>query len=426
MFTKGFLFMRGLLFGKCDPPPTPADPPPTPAGTDAPAAAGFGANVNLTGRPIGGGPGYGDWQTAPDGGGIRTLADLQQALADAMTAAQHALADGTAITPRLIYVADDAVIDTGDAVLSVAPGVTIASGRGRDGSLGGLVRALSDGKNTMFAVTDATTLGATTPLAPVRFTGLRMQGPDPSEKAPDCFSWGRFAVHALEPGSRADSAKIVPRSIEIDNNEIYAWTIATSFEGVRGTTVHHNHFHHNRRNAQGSIVCDLQLEIHSSGYGVDSNSGHTLIEANLFDHNRHAVASHGDILTVYEAYYNVVLGPNVSHSFDVHGGIDRDDGTYIAGNTLIIAFNSLLDTNNDAVNVRGLPVTGAWVFHNEVAGGIDTIMQTKVPIECQGLDCDFVHNRMQVFDNQAHASATPSWLVIPPQSDPANPLGGVP
>ena len=417
--------MLGLLFGKCDPPPTPVDPPPTPVGTEAPSASGYGANVNLSGRDIGGGSAYGDWQNAPDNGGIRTFDDLQQALADALTDAQAALAAGTGIPARLIYIADDAVIDTGDTLLTIAPGVTLASGRGRNGSLGGLVRALTDGKETMFAVASAFDLGSTVPLPPVRITGLRLQGPDPREAAPDCSSWGRFAIRDVEPGTRADETQIVNRTIEIDNNEVFAWTIATSFEGVRGTTVHHNHFHHNRRNAQGALSCDLQLKIHSSGYAIDTNSGHTLIEANLFDHNRHAIASHGDVFSVYEAYYNVVLGPNISHSFDCHGGIDREDGTYIACNTVIIAFNSLLDTGNDAVNIRGLPVQGAWIFQNEVAGAINTIMQTKVPIECDGLSCDFNHNRMLVFDNEGHANVTPAWLPAPPQTDPTNPVTGI-
>lgn len=424
MFTKGFLFILGLLFGKCDPPPPPANPTPTPSGSQAPSASGFGASVNLTGRPIGGGADYGDWQAIPAGGGIRTFADFQRALASAMSDAQTAIAAGSEIPFHLIYIADDAVIDTGDQILTIVPGVTIASGRGRNGSLGGLLRALVDGKDTMLQVASAAELGATGPLPPVRVTGLRLQGPDPSQHAPDCDSWGRYGLRAVEPGSRADQAKIVTRTIEVDNNELYAWTFATSFEGVRGAFVHHNHLHHNRRNAH-TIECAVQLQFHAEGYGIDTDSGHALIEANLFDHNRHAIASHGDIFTVYEAYYNVVLGPNVSHSFDCHGGIDRQDGTYIACNTVIIAFNSLLDSDNDAVNVRGFPVTGAWVFHNEIAGGIDTIMQTKVPIECHGIDCDFVHNQMQIFDNSPHANISPAWLVLPPASDPTNPLTGV-
>ena len=52
-------------------------------------------------------------------------------------------------------------------------------------------------------------------------------------------------------------------------------------------------------------------------------------------------------------------------------------------------------------------------------------MQTKTPIECHGLDCDFVHNHMLVFDNMANVSTNPAWLVMPPESDPTNPLTGV-
>jgi hypothetical protein len=58
------------------------------------------------------------------------------------------------------------------------------------------------------------------------------------------------------------------------------------------------------------------------------------------------------------------------------------------------------------------------VFKNELVHDVDTIMQTKVPIECKGLKCGFDHQNMFVFDNHEHTDGAPSWLVIPPWTDP--------
>ena len=51
--------------------------------------------------------------------------------------------------------------------------------------------------------------------------------------------------------------------------------------------------------------------------------GSVTIEANVFDHNRHDIASDGSPGAHYTATYNLVLDGAVEQSFDVHGGKDR-------------------------------------------------------------------------------------------------------
>ena len=91
--------------------------------------------------------------------------------------------------------------------------------------------------------------------------------------------------------------------------------------------VHHNVIQFNRRQ-EDHDKCDHNYGL---GYGVEIDSGSVTIEANVFDHNRHDIASRGLPGAHYTATYNLVLDGAVQQSFDVHGGVDREDCTNIAG-----------------------------------------------------------------------------------------------
>src|SRR5689334_19262579 len=111
MLQKGVLLVLGMLFGKCDPDIYKESNPPT-EGT--PTHDGYGAETNDTGRPIGGGPGYGDWQDPANGQRVSTLPDLVDALAKRSSAFKTALDSGAEWPTGTIYVDDDAVIDVAD------------------------------------------------------------------------------------------------------------------------------------------------------------------------------------------------------------------------------------------------------------------------------------------------------------------------
>ena len=92
-----------------------------------------------------------------------------------------------------------------------------------------------------------------------------------------------------------------------------------------------------------------------------------LIEANLFDFCRHCIAGSGHSGCNYEARYNLVLDNATSHSFDMHGGWDRGDGTDIAGGWIRIHHNTFCKSKIElqrAIAIRGVPNIGAEIHHN--------------------------------------------------------------
>jgi hypothetical protein len=129
-----------------------------------------------------------------------------------------------------------------------------------------------------------------------------------------------------------------------------------------------NFLHHNSRNGLG--------------YGVTVNSGaYATIEGNLFDHNRHAIASNGWPHTGYIARYNYILEGGYTEGtlaywnqhFDVHGTGSSDHYGGGAGERFEIAFNTFRGEQDYALGtytraafmLRGTPAIGAY-FHDNV------------------------------------------------------------
>jgi hypothetical protein len=249
-------------------------------GADDPAQAGLtdpahGAESNPTGEPIGGGTGYTRIVAREDATVVvRTPTGLVKALGEAKPGA-------------VIYVADDAEIDlTSQNDISIPAGVTLASGRGRDGSEGGL----------LFTRTVKTVRLFRSGGAGIRLSGLRLEGSHP----------GRERLT-----QRPSLMGIYHPNVEVDNCEIFAWSCAALGVGSgasEGAWIHHNYIHHNQRAGLG--------------YGVSLGRTHVLIEGNLFDFCRHAIASSGVPGSGYTARYNVHLENTISHVFDMHGARD--------------------------------------------------------------------------------------------------------
>lgn len=152
----------------------------------------------------------------------------------------------------------------------------------------------------------------------VHMSGFRLEGrhadPDSEEK---------------DTGILVDSC----RGVEIDNMELQGWSgmaihVVDGFDRLRfdgSPRVHHNYIHDNKHHS-------------GYGYGVDVGAGAAaMIERNLFDGNRHAIAASGKPGTTYIATENLVLkaggvhgtflNPH-THQFDVHG---TENCTYGAG-----------------------------------------------------------------------------------------------
>ncbi len=293
----------------------------------------YGAQADDVG-PIGGGKGYakivgkGDFV-------VKTLDELLDALAKAEAGQTIFISGETEIdcTAR-VYIEQ--------LVIEVPGGVTLAGNRGEDGSKGALL--CSDALKTPVLVRIAG--------PDARISGLRIRGPCPKRYLDHhrrSFAEGRGAAYYYKLPTSC-GIRTEHDALEVDNCEISAFSHAGIYL-VRGQKhhVHHCFIHH--------------CQYNGLGYGICHNTASSLIERNLFDFNRHSIAGTGRPGCSYEARHNVELGTSLSHCFDMHGGRDRQDGTDIAGTTILIHHNTFRAPNTPVV-IRGVPQDTCRVYRN--------------------------------------------------------------
>ncbi|MDP6380657.1 MAG: hypothetical protein QF662_04855, partial [Phycisphaerae bacterium] len=291
----------------------------------------FGCEANPTGNPIGGGPGYEGVDAAGDYD-VATLDQLLSALAKARKG-------------QVVYIEQGARIEvtervfTEDVVIEIPEGVTLAGNRGREGSQGALIFSEAFRTRPMVRA-----------MGPgVRISGLRLRGPDPKRRMAHhrrSFGDGENRGHEYYykfPVS--DGIATEHPGLEVDNCEISAWSHAgVLLRKSRDHHIHHNHIHH--------------CQYHGLGYGACLDAAEAVVEANLFDWCRHHISATGRPGTGYEACYNLVLEHANGHSFDMHGGRDREDGTDIAGDWMNVHHNTFRAPVVPVV-IRGRPVNEA-------------------------------------------------------------------
>ena len=288
---------------------------------------GFGAEVNPTGDPIGGGKRY-KRQIVRCDYVVKTLEELLAALKKAKSG-------------QVVYVNDNAEINvTGEQEIVIPGGVTVASGRGRGSSEGALLYSNELSMSPLFLAGGEK----------VRVTGLRLRGPDQKRRTELMRKLYKEGKYYSIPNS--DGIISTHPNLEVDNCELWGWSHAAVFlkRGALTAHIHHNNIHHNQRSGLG--------------YGVCLDQADALIEANLFDWCRHHIAGTGRPGTSYEARYNLVLENANGHSFDMHGGRDRKDGTDIAGDLIKIHHNTFRATSVRAFVIRGRPQQSAQIHHN--------------------------------------------------------------
>ncbi|MHC4981618.1 MAG: LEPR-XLL domain-containing protein [Planctomycetota bacterium] len=288
----------------------------------------FSAEANPTGDPIGGGDGYRRLVKRRDYH-VSNSAELLDALKKAEAG-------------EVIYVKDKARIDlSGNQNIVIPGGVTLASGRGRNTSEGALLYSTQLETFPLFIAGGPN----------VRVTGLRLRGPDPDRRTEQMQQLAAEGAYYSIPNSRGIQSAYA--GLEVDNCELWGWSHAAVLlrPGATKAHIHHNYIHHNQR--QGL------------GYGVCLDRADALIEANIFAYCRHAVAGTGAPGTSYEACYNIVRPEDGnSHSFDMHGGLARNDDTDIAGDWISIHHNTFEATNVLAVLIAGQPAQKAEIHHN--------------------------------------------------------------
>ena len=287
----------------------------------------YGADANTTGNPIGGGLGYND---------IFKSGDYIVATADELVAALRKATAG-----QVVYVQSGVEIDlTKKPGLQIASGVTLAGDRGNGASLGPLLYTTSTFTNPLF--------GASGPN--VRVTGLRLRGAD----------GGSTPIDGI-----ADNLSVAIQSmyanLEVDNCEIYNFSRTGVLVDGQDGYVHHNYIHHVQRDGLGYPVAVTAT---------------ALIEANIFDYYRHAIAATGFPGNGYEARFNIVYEHAISHVFDMHGGGDfcvkqysfhpycTDEEWYMAGDWISVHHNTFYTLNYKSVVFRGAPTQFGEVHHN--------------------------------------------------------------
>jgi hypothetical protein len=351
----------------------------TPALSAETSVAKYGAGANPTGNPIGGGSGY---TRIIDSSSAHFYVSTRSELLSALT---------KATSGQIIYVADNAQIDlTGYKNVAVPAGITLASGRGRNGSLGGLIytneRKTGYGYNKFFKT------GAN-----VRITGIRLRGPD-SEVGSSTYTYQVYSGIVSSSSGK----------IEVDNCEIYNWSEAGVMVYLtREGHVHHNSIHHCRRTGLG--------------YGVAVAGGTAVVEANLFDYNRHSIMGTRDYpVSSYEARYNIV-GPNATNTMlDMHGGndspswgfADGPDASVPAGGTILIHHNTFKSSTQAAVGIRGVPADACRVYNNWTYWPSSKSTATFIQrLENLGLK---PYVKMSVYDNWYGTASPPTTTTSTP------------
>jgi hypothetical protein len=300
----------------------------------------IGCEANPTGNPIGGGEGYEPIYTSGD-----FTVTTREEMLDALQQAEPG---------QVIFFPDGVDIDlTGDRNLSIPAGVTLAGTRGLNGSAGARIFTTLRQSHTLM----------TSGGDEVRLTGLRFEGAfGETDRVADHS--GFFSI--THYGAQVDNC-------EISNFNVRGVSVASSAIRVR---IHHNHLHHIQRGGYG--------------YPVSTGASDLRVVANRFDHCRHAIASSGASGCGYEAAWNLVGPTETSHSFDMHGGRDRGDGTDIAGDWMHVHHNTFLGTRR-AVGIRGVPSQGAlihsnWFVQNTPQEAVYSTANTRVYNNAHGED----------------------------------------
>jgi type II secretory pathway pseudopilin PulG len=283
----------------------------------------------------------------------------------------------------VIFIPGDTRINmAGHQNVVINSGVTLRSDRGGT-RLGGLIYTNDfDRRYDLFVVEGSN----------VRIEGLRIRGPSTSED--ESHTVVGIRVRAAYP---AGTPLGVSRQVLIRGNELSAWPgAAVAVSGaidyadcfddlpVADQTIRPWHAIAKTQASQIAIVGNYihhNLR-HNHGYGVVVGDGaYATVQANIFEYNRHAIASSGSPYSGYSARYNYnlestnfqnvapLIGSWPTH-YDMHGceGGDGGDG----GEWVEVAYNTIRGDQDIAVGlgvrkafrIRGTPRDSAWFVEN--------------------------------------------------------------
>ena len=261
---------------------------------------------------------------------VSTLSELRAALASATSG-------------QVVYIEDGAIIDmSSQAPVSLKAGVTLMSGRGVNGSTGGLIRALDYGyqNGSYLRLIDVTGPDA-------KIIGLRIEGPDKNTHSAETGYDGQY-WQGIRVGYNA--------RFTLSDCELWGFAHIAIVSPGDDSLITRSYIHHN--------------QLKGYGYGVETEDALNIqVTDNTFDSNRHDIASGGTERTSYIASGNVSYRNNHpgEQAFDVHGGVDRGDGTDIAGRFFHIHDNVFFSTGGPGFWIRGTPTQKSVVEDNVFA-----------------------------------------------------------
>jgi hypothetical protein len=233
----------------------------------------------------------------------------------------------------------------------------------------------------------------------VRITGILLDG---GESADPCDSAG---------AENADAITVLSsQRVEVDHDEMLRWRgsgVAVIDAGNRinqdnasSVWVHDNYIHDNQH--PGYCGPDPLGSGHAGGYGVSVSQGaYALIERNVFDQNRHAIAGHGSDGDGYLLYRNLFLHPGVdnvklgittrNHQIDMHGQSTCGSGEHWncgrAGEYMDVGWNTVVEPYSHAIQLRGTPSDprGMSVHNNVFVQNRDAALtQTETGLKDDG------------------------------------------
>jgi len=312
-------------------------------------AATYGADANPTGNPIGGGDGYVSRYACSE----RT-ADYVVRTADELTGALDSSSSGD-----VIFIPNGTTITIPNATYgkTVKSGVTLCSNRGLDGEVGGKIKWNYYGPTSGYMI----------PLLRAQsnavISGLVLEG---------AGGYGHYGQGAGPCGIRADGSK----HVEVENCEISRFRGGGVWFGDGAADItpwnddsQRNHVHH-------SYIHNIQQYGFGYGVGLQGRNQSMLIEACIFDENRHSIMNSGGSPS-YEVRY-CIFGESIysnsddgsrsmiqSHQVDSHGGGYHG---FKAGTHLFIHHNTFstndFSSTKPNIVIRGIVSSECIVEYN--------------------------------------------------------------
>jgi PKD repeat protein len=297
----------------------------------------YGAGTSYGGYTIGGGAGYPTYSAETATYVVTTLAQFKSHMVGGSQPAKAG---------EIVFIPSGTTINfNGNSVVTIPAGVIIASDRGYNGNTGAILKkSLSSG-----GWTDAMlTAGGNN----VRVTGIILEG-EMKPQDDTSVSESYYLKGVTDFGYSG---------FVVDNCEVRGWSYAGIFVDDCPTSgrpwIHHNYIHHNQARGEG--------------YGVNVNGGDLLVEANIFDYNRHSITGGGLVGEQYEFRYNIHLGHGMCIGgvhVDVHENEQYSrDRVACAGTYYLIHHNTVNQgsgTSQQAfVHIRDVPQKGAYIYNN--------------------------------------------------------------